>query len=78
MKYSPTFGLRALVSASAIGLAAILSVTAVTTSAFADSHEMPTNTAIAADQLQWAPLGERGAQVSVLWGDPAETISVYS
>ncbi len=70
MKYNPIVSLRALVSGSVIGLVAILSVTAVTTSAIADSHEMATNTATAADQLEWAPLGERGAQISLLWGDP--------
>ncbi len=66
MKYSPTFSFRALVSVAAIGLAAILSVTAVSTSASADSHEV----AMASAQLAWAPLGEGPVQMAVLWGDP--------
>ena len=71
MKYASIVSLRTLVSGTAIGLAALLSVTVASTSAIADSHEMATNTAIASDQMEWAPLGDRGAQISVLWGDPA-------
>ncbi len=67
MKVASIVSLRTLVSGSVIGLAAILSVTAVSTSASADSHEV----AMASDQLAWAPFGEGPVQIVVLWGDPA-------
>ena len=70
MKFASIVSLRTLVSGTAIGLAALLSVTVASTSAVADGHEMAANIANAADQLEWAPLGDRGAQISLLWGDP--------
>ena len=66
MKVYPIVNLRELISGAAMGLAAILAVTAGSTPAIADGPGI----AIPADQLDWAPFGDGPAQIVVLWGDP--------
>ena len=59
-------GLRALAIGTVVGLASIMSITAISTPAHADEKEV----AIAADKLNWALWGKGPAQIVVLWGDP--------